>query len=280
MKDQLALFSDMIDWIIAHADQRPSLPEIAARAGYDTHHFQKQFKAYTGVTPKQMIDFINHSHARDLLLRQSATLDAAYQAGLSGQGRLHDLFVRIEGVSPGAVKTRGEGLQITYGWHHSCLGEVLIAITQRGICWTAFRVNVSRETALQRLHQHWPLAQFSQNQQATGPYARHMLSVWLGTASTTQPLPLDLYGTNMQIQTWQALLHIPNGWSVSYKAIAEAIDKPKASRAVGAAIGANPISLLIPCHRVIQASGIIHHYAWGSERKKAILGLEGVSNRE
>lgn len=269
---QEAMISAMIDWMVSHADQRPSLTTMARKAGYDPTYFQKTFKDYTGISPKQFIDFIAYRHARDFLIDQLPTLEAAHQAGLSGQGRLHDLFIRIEGVTPGSVSQRGNGLTIHYGWHPSPLGDMIIAQTDKGLCWAGFQLNHTRKASLSKLQKHWPNAQLREDTNITRPYAKAIITLWQGHKADA--LPLDLYGTNLQIQVWQALLRIPSGHSLSYQTIAQAIGKPRAARAIGNAVGANPISLLIPCHRVIRATGIVDNYAWGSARKKALLGLE------
>lgn len=213
---------------------------------------------------------MGYRRARDLLVKGMPTLDTAYEAGLSGQGRLHDLFMTVESMTPGAVKNRGAGLEIIYGFVPTFLGEIMIAKTDRGICWLGFQVDESREMSMQRMHAYWPLANFSQGD--VGEEGRAIDMVWKGAPS--KRLALDLYGTNMQLQVWQALLKIPFGHVVDYKSIAQTIGKPKAARAVGNAVGMNPVSLLIPCHRVIQASGIVNNYGWGSPRKKIILGVE------
>ena len=263
--------ADMIDWMVSHAKDRPSLQDMARHAGYEPTHFQKTFKSYVGVTPKQFIDFMAYNTAEEFLLNQSPTLDAAYQSGLSGQGRLHDLCVRIAGTTPGAISKRGEGLTIRYGWCPSPWGNLLIGQTELGICWLAFGMNGDTAQPEQRMRAYWPQAAFEPNSEAVTPSAKQIVSALNGAQET---LPLDLHGTNMQIQIWQALLKIPAGHCLSYTGIGQTIGKPKAARAVGNAVGANPIALLIPCHRVIRASGVIDNYAWGNERKRALLGLE------
>ena len=266
--------SDMIDWMVSNAKNRPSLSDMAERSGYDTTYFQKLFTQHTGVSPKKFIDFVQYKHAREYLLQQATTLDAAYQSGLSSPSRLHDLFIRIEGVTPGQVSSRGSDLTIQYGWHATPIGSIIIGMTDKGLCWLGFAIGSDRHTAYDRMQRHWPMARFEENQQSTKDVADIIIQIWSGNGDPEKPLPLDLYGTNLQLQIWHALLKIPAGYSVCYKDLAVAIDKPSASRAVGNAVGANPISLIIPCHRVIQSSGIVNNYAWGSERKKALLGLE------
>ncbi|MGZ9097247.1 MAG: methylated-DNA--[protein]-cysteine S-methyltransferase [Micavibrio sp.] len=263
--------SDAIDYIVAHWQDQPDLDALAARAGYDVTHFQKTFTRMVGISPKRLVQFMNARHARDLLLTGYSTLDAAYASGLSGNGRLHDLLVGVEAATPGEVKRKGAGLLIRHAYHPTPMGDVLIAETERGLCWLGFVVGQDRNIPMQRLIQYWPQAKFIEDTAGTKTTAEKIIKIWRGEKDQ---LNLHLYGTNFQIQVWQALLKIPCGGAVSYQSIAEYLDKPKASRAVGSAVGANPISLLIPCHRVIQSTGIVENYGWGTPRKKLILALE------
>lgn len=262
----------IIDWIIAHEADNPSLSTIAAQAGYEPTYFQKHFTDYVGVSPHQFLKFMKYTRARDLLANGHTTLDTAYQAGLSGQGRLHNLMMTIESVTPGQVQNRGKDLTIEYGFGDTFMGELMIAKTPRGLCWLGFKIDESPARSIERMRGYWPLASFKEVDVHDDVTA--IENIWLGRLNDKK-LALDVYGTNMQIQVWQALLKIPFGYVTDYKSIAQSIGKPKASRAVGNAVGANPLSLLIPCHRVIQASGIVNNYGWGSARKKAILGIEG-----
>ncbi|MBI2235027.1 MAG: methylated-DNA--[protein]-cysteine S-methyltransferase [Micavibrio aeruginosavorus] len=267
-----AVISEAIDYIAAHWQEQPDLEFLARRAGYDATHFQKSFTAMVGLSPKKLCQYMNARHARDLLLDGYSTLESAYAAGLSGNGRLFDLFVNVEAATPGEVQKKGRGLSVRYGFHPTPAGDILIAETERGICWLGFVVDEDRAVPMQRLREYWPQAQFIEDRGGTALSARRIVTVWRGGDSPK--LDLHLYGTNFQIQVWQALMKIPCGATVSYQTIAQALGKPKASRAVGSAVGANPISLLIPCHRVIQSSGIIENYGWGTPRKKLILGIE------
>ncbi|QQG37087.1 MAG: methylated-DNA--[protein]-cysteine S-methyltransferase [Micavibrio aeruginosavorus] len=266
------VISESIDYIVAHWQDQPDLDHLARRAGYEPTHFQKVFTRMVGVSPKKLNQYMNARHARDLLLEGYSTLEAAYSTGLSGNGRLFDLMVNVEAATPGEVQKRGRGLCICYGFHPSPMGDMLIAETGRGICWLGFVVDEDRNVPLQRLLKYWPLADFSENESDTRQTAERMLDIWRGKRSPK--LDIHLYGTNFQIQVWRALLKIPCGGAVSYQDVASYLGKPKASRAVGGAVGANPISLLIPCHRVIQSTGIIENYGWGTPRKKLILALE------
>lgn len=264
--------SEAIDYIVANWQDQPDLEGLARRAGYDVTHFQKTFTKMVGLSPKKLIQYMNARHARDFLLNGYSTLDAAYAAGLSGNGRLFDLFVNVEAATPGDVQKKGEGLTIRYGFHPTPIGDILIAETDRGICWLGFIVDGDRDVPMQRLKHYWPRAKFANDAQGTAASAEKIIAVWRGGSQSR--LNLHLYGTNFQLQVWQALLKIPCGGAVSYQDVANYLGKPKASRAVGGAVGANPVSLLIPCHRVIQASGIIDNYGWGTPRKRLILAME------
>lgn len=268
----MQIIADAVDHIVAHWQDPPDLGALAQRAGYDPTHFQKTFSKMVGISPKKLGQYMHARHAREFLLEGYSTLEAAHAAGLSGNGRLFDLMVNVEAATPGEVQKKGQGLFIQYGFHPTPLGDVLIAQTARGLCWLGFVVGGDRAVPLQRLRAYWPRAQFAEDSGATASAARRLMEMWRGEAGPK--MNIHLYGTNFQIQVWQALLKIPCGGAVSYLDVAHHIGKPKASRAVGGAVGANPISLLIPCHRVIQASGIIENYGWGTPRKKLILALE------
>lgn len=268
--------SDAIDYIVAHWQDQPDLDALAQRAGYDPTHFQKTFSKMVGISPKKLGQYMHARHAREFLLEGYSTLEAAYAVGLSGNGRLFDLMVNVEAATPGDVQKKGQGLFIQYGFHPTPIGDILIAQTARGLCWLGFVMEGDRDVPLQRLHAYWPRAQFVEDMAATAVPAQRLMAMWRG--ETGPKMNIHLYGTNFQIQVWQALLKIPCGGAVSYLDVANYIGKPKASRAVGGAVGANPISLLIPCHRVIQASGIIDNYGWGTPRKKLILAMEAGLN--
>lgn len=268
--------SEAIDYIVAHWQEQPDLEALAKRAGYDATHFQKTFTKMVGLSPKKLVQYMNARHARDFLLNGYSTLEAAYAAGLSGNGRLFDLFVNIDAATPGEVQRKGAGLDISYGYHPTPMGDILIAQTERGICWLGFVVDGDRDVPMQRLRKYWTKAVFIEDAEATRPAAEKILTIWRGEQESK--LNIHLYGTNFQIQVWQALLKIPCGGAVSYQHVAEYLGKPTASRAVGGAVGSNPVSLLIPCHRVIQSTGIIENYGWGTPRKKLMLALEAHAN--
>ncbi len=272
---QYDIIAGAIDYLAAQpSGAMPDLDALAERFGYEPTHFQKLFKERVGISPKRMVQYLQYKCARDFLLEGYPTLEAAYQTGLSGSGRLHDLFVTIESATPGMVQKRGEGMTISCGYHSSPLGDILIGQTDVGVCWLGFVVDEDRSIPLKEMQRHWPKAQYVEDRSVTQRSADQILSIWQGKGDQARILKLDLHGTNFQIQVWRALLKIPTGTTVSYQDVADALGAPTASRAVGTAVGYNPISLLIPCHRVIQKSGIVENYMWGSARKKIILGLE------
>lgn len=271
------IIAESIDYLVAHYNEQPALDFLAERAGYDSAHFQKLFREKAGISPKRLMQYMNMRQVQELLNRGRSTMDTALSAGLSGTGRLYDLCVSCAAVTPGDVQHGGRGLGVQYGWHPTQLGEILVAQTERGVCYLGFVVDGSHDAAETKMRGYLPHAVYSHNADATLNAAAQIMAIWRGADDGRKKLKLDLHGTNMQIQVWQALLKIPTGETATYKDIAGQIGKPKAARAVGNAVGANPVSLLIPCHRVIRATGIIDNYGWGSPRKKLILGLELAS---
>lgn len=274
MTHNLDVIAESIDYLVAHYQEQPDLDFLARRAGYESTYFQKLFKDSVGISPKRLQQYMNARHARELLGAGYSTLDAAYETGLSSTSRLHDLFVSVEGMTPGSVQKRGHGLQITYGIYPSVLGNVIIAKTDKGVCWLGFMMDCSEDHCVARIRQHWPDATVMRDDLAIQPETQKLMRIWAGQGSANDKLKLDLYGTNFQLQVWQALLRIPCGKTLTYQNIANDMGRPKSSRAVGNAVGANPVSLLIPCHRVIRATGIIDNYGWGSPRKKLLLAME------
>ncbi len=268
------VIAESIDYLVAHHSNQPDLEFLARRAGYEATYFQKLFTERVGLSPKRLVQYMNARHARELLSAGETTLATSHAAGLSGNGRLHDLFVSTEAVTPGDIQRRGKGLNITYGTYPTILGDIIVATTPRGVCWLGFMMNERLDHCVARIAKHWPDAALRQNNEAITPYAAALMAIWNGEKPPAEKLKLDLYGTNFQIQVWQALLRIPTGETLTYQDIAKELGRPKSSRAVGNAVGANPVSLLIPCHRVIRASGIIDNYGWGSPRKKLLLALE------
>jgi AraC family transcriptional regulator of adaptative response/methylated-DNA-[protein]-cysteine methyltransferase len=247
---------------------QPELSEVAKSAGLSEYHFQRIFTRWAGISPKRFLQFLTRENAKDLLKR-SSVLSATYSVGLSSPSRLHDLFVNTEAVTPGEYKTRGAGLVIRYGFHPSPFGEALIGLTDRGICHLSFVQN-SQEAALMNLKANWSNATILEDIQATAALIEPIFS--LGQNPT--PISLFVTGTNFQLKVWEALLNIPRGALTTYEQIATQIGQPGALRAVGTAVGHNPIAYLIPCHRVIRKMGAFGNYRWGTARKKALLGWE------
>ncbi|HET8726318.1 MAG TPA: methylated-DNA--[protein]-cysteine S-methyltransferase [Alphaproteobacteria bacterium] len=260
-----------IEFLVDRYPERPSLDEVAAVAGLHPHHFQRVFKRWAGISPKRFIQHLTIEHAKHLLDGRESVLSAALETGLSGPGRLHDLFIACEAMSPGEYKARGRDLVIRWGLHETPLGRVLVGITDRGICWFSFETHRDGHPAIDEFRREWAEACLVEDVAATAPVARRALA-----PQGDGPVPLLLRGTNFQIKVWQALLAIPSGTIATYEDIARAIGRPRAVRAVGQAVGRNPVSLIIPCHRVIRKSGAIHSYRWGADRKRAILAWEAA----
>ncbi len=251
--------------------EQPSLDEVAAHIGLSPYHFQRLFQRWAGVSPKRFLQYLTSQHARQLLRQSQSLLETSYAVGLSSGGRLHDLFVTIDAVTPGEFKSKGAGLNICWGIHPSPFGECLIGLTTRGICHLQF-IDRDHQQALLLLKKDWPNACFLQDDASTSATLAQVFSSL--KRSPTKPLPLLLRGTNFQLRVWQALLKIPGGSVSSYGQVAQLIDSPNSARAVGTAIGQNPIAWLIPCHRVLRGDGSLGGYRWGEERKLAILGQE------
>ncbi|WP_422372260.1 methylated-DNA--[protein]-cysteine S-methyltransferase [Hoeflea sp.] len=252
---------------------QPSLEAIAADLGVAPGRLQKTFSRWAGLTPKAFLQAVTLDHARRLLGDEGLPLlDASYELGLSGPGRLHDLFVTHEAMSPGDFKTGGAGLEIRYGYHPSPFGMALVMATERGLCGLAFADPGEEAAALQDMARRWPGARLVADQEATAGYVGRVFSPENWRAD--QPLRIVMIGTDFQVRVWEALLRIPLGQASTYSDVARAIGKPSASRAVGAAVGRNPISFVVPCHRALGKSGQLTGYHWGITRKRAMLGWE------
>lgn len=264
-----------IAYIETHAGEQPTLEEIAASVNLSEYHFQRLFSRWAGISPKRFLQFLTKENAKRLLHEQSV-LDAAYAAGLSSPGRLHDLFVQAEAVTPGEYKTKGAGLEISYGFHPTPFGECLLAVTPRGICFLAFVDDGDRDTALAELKRDWEQAALTFEPTRTEPCVAQIFSPGRQPDSGQAPLPLHLRGTNFQMKVWEALLRIPAGSATTYEDLAARIGQPSAARAVGGAIARNPVAYLIPCHRVLRKSGEFGGYRYRPERKKAILLRESA----
>ncbi|MBI1206638.1 MAG: methylated-DNA--[protein]-cysteine S-methyltransferase [Azospirillum sp.] len=266
-----ATIAAAIEYLAAHYQDQPSLDDVAAIAGLSPFHFQRVFKRWAGISPKRFAQYLTLGHAKRLLSEHHAVLDTALDVGLSGPSRLHDLFIACEAMTPGEYKACGEGLTIRWGFHDSPFGRALIASTERGVCWFSFVVAGDEVRAFQAFAEEWSLARLVEDPSATAAAAARAFEP---LDEPARPLHLLLRGTNFQIKVWEALLRIPLGQVVSYQDIAAAIGQPQAVRAVGHAIGRNPISLIIPCHRVILKSGVVHNYRWEPSRKRALLAWE------
>ena len=249
---------------------QPSLAELAAPVGLSEDSLQKLFTRWAGLTPKAFLQALTLDHARALLKDSASILDAALDSGLSGPGRLHDLFIAHEAMSPGAYKAKGGGLTISYGFHPSPFGIALAMITEHGLCGLSFADQGEEQKALDDMKRRWPNAKYVEDSARTAPYVGKAF----GSIRDGQPLRITMIGSDFEIRVWETLLKIPCGKAVSYGDIAASLGKPLAARAVGAAVGRNPISFVVPCHRVIGKSGALTGYHWGLTRKKAIMGWE------
>ncbi len=262
-----------IKYITENVRQQPSLEEVAAKVHVSPFHFQRMFTEWAGVSPKKFLQFHTAEYLKQRIKDTSSLIEAAELAGLSSQSRVYDLFTGIEAVTPQQFKTGGKGLEIVYGFHYTPFGECFIAATERGICAMAFTDEASKENELLQLKKKWNFAVMNENQSVTLNYINRIFNPHL---ATLDKLHLLVQGTNFQLKVWQALLNIPQGALTTYQSIANSIGTPKAVRAVGTAIGANPVAYLIPCHRVIRKEGLLGEYRWGSIRKKALVGWEAA----
>ena len=254
--------------------RQPELKQIAASVNLSEYHFQRLFTRWVGISPKRFLQFLTKERAKELLEKSHDVLGVAYETGLSGPGRLHDLFVTCEAVTPGEFKSQGEGLTIEYGFHPTPFGECLLAATERGICNLAFVQQGDRERVLDTLKSRWRKARLNKDMPRTRALVSQVFAWYVG--QTPAPLHLFLNGTNFQIKVWEALLQIPPGAVASYEDIAARIGMPSASRAVSNAVAQNPIPVIIPCHRVIRKAGEFGGYHYGAARKKALLGWEAA----
>ena len=266
------LIAKAIRYLELNRLNQPRLADIAKALNMSEYHFQRLFSRWVGISPKRFVQYLTKEHAKFLLKQSENLLNTAYTVGLSGPGRLHDMFVTCDAVTPGEYKARGDGMQISYGFHPSPFGDCLIGVTGRGICSLAFVQDNDYSAAFTNMKANWLAANFKEDQVVTAPVIPEMLALFQQPAST--PLRIYLQGTNFQIKVWEALLEIPTGSVVSYKQLAIQVGLPWGSRAVGNALAKNPLPVLVPCHRVIQASGEFGQYLYGTVRKKALLGWE------
>ncbi len=267
-----------LQFLEEHFQERPSLRQIAASVHLSEYHFQRLFSRWVGVSPKQFLQYLTKEYAKRLLDESRNLLEVTYESGLSSPGRLHDLFVTSEAVTPGEYKSKGEGIEIAYGFHSTPFGECMLAVTERGISGLSFVVEGDRQHSLREMTSRWQNANSDENPERT----QKMIDRVFNPAPVRDSVPLHLFlrGTNFQLKVWEALLKIPAGSAVAYEDIAAYLGKPGASRAVGSAVAFNPIAYIIPCHRVIRKMGSFGDYQGGSARKMAILGWEAAKMHE
>ncbi len=259
-----------IEFISTRWRDQPSVEDVAAEVGLSPSHFAHVFKRWAGLTPKAFLQAITIERARELLRDSASVLDAAYDVGLSGPGRLHDLFVTHEALTPGDY--RRADLVLAYGFHASPFGEAIVVTSPRGMAGLGFVDETGRAAALADMTRRWPRAEFVEDGQATAPYASRAFDPAQWRPDT--PLRVVMIGTDFEVRVWETLLSVPMGSATTYSDIARKLGRPSACRAVGAAVGKNPISFVVPCHRVIGRSGALTGYHWGLARKQAIIGWE------
>jgi len=263
-----------IQFLAENFHSQPSLKEIAGNIYVSEFHFQRLFTRWVGISPKRFLQFLTKEYAKTLLEKSINLLDVTYESGLTSPGRLHDLFVTCEAVTPGEYKTKGAGLEIGYGYHATPFGECMLAKTDRGICGLSFVQSGGRQSVFADLKNKWTNARLVEDPEVTQPFVKQIFNP--SEEKNSAPLHLILNGTNFQIKVWEALIRIPMGAVVSYESVAAHIGMPKASRAVGNAVGSNPVSFIIPCHRVIRKTAEFGNYGGGVARKMAMLGWEAV----
>jgi len=267
---------DIVRRAIAHIRgnwrSQPEIEQIAEAAGVTPAELHHLFRRWAGLTPKAFLQALTLDSARNLLRDSASVLDASYEVGLSGPGRLHDLFVTHEAMSPGEWKSGGEGLTIRYGFHPSLFGTALVMATDRGLCGLAFADLGKEKATLADMRRRWPRANYVEDSARTAPLTARIFDNKLWRPD--RPLRVVLIGTDFEVRVWETLLRIPMGRATTYSDVAGSIGSPKASRAVGAAVGKNPLSFVVPCHRVLGKSGDITGYHWGLTRKRAMLGWE------
>jgi AraC family transcriptional regulator, regulatory protein of adaptative response / methylated-DNA-[protein]-cysteine methyltransferase len=270
--DDYATVREIIAHLTDHWRDQPSLETLSQKMRMSPEHLQRLFTRWAGLSPKAFIQAITLDHAKAMLKDEASVLDTALDVGLSGPGRLHDLFVTHEGMSPGAYKSRGEGLTVFYGFHPSPFGLALVMVTAFGLCGLAFADQGEEPKALADMTSRWPRAIFAEDSARTATHAAQIFAQ--PNFKPDQPLRVTFIGTDFEIRVWETLLKIPVGKATTYSTIAGHIGSPKAARAVGAAVGKNPISFVVPCHRVLGKSGALTGYHWGLTRKRAMLGWE------
>ncbi|MFQ3358134.1 MAG: AraC family transcriptional regulator of adaptative response [Porticoccaceae bacterium] len=273
MKSDYHRIADAIDFIATNSRRQPTLNDVATHLELSAAHFQRLFSRWAGVTPKKYLQILTVEHAKQLLSESKPLLAVSDEVGLSSGSRLYDHFVQLEAATPGEYKTGGAGLSIDYGVHNSPFGNIFVAATARGICKLSFLDQADITADITDLQRRWPNALLRHNAPASLKIIDRIFS---GTGPVDRPLSLHVCGTNFQVNVWRALMQIPAGTLRSYSHIAKAVGKPMAARAVGSAIGSNPIAFFIPCHRVLQQSGNIGGYHWGLTRKHLIHAWESA----
>jgi AraC family transcriptional regulator of adaptative response/methylated-DNA-[protein]-cysteine methyltransferase len=273
-KKDYELVEKAIQFIDRNFREQPELEDIADQVHVSKYHFQRIFTRWAGISPKKFLQYITIARAKELLGQSKSVLDVTYDVGLSSPSRLYDLFVNFEALTPGEYKLKGRNLSLHYGYHLSPFGECLLGSTNRGICWLSFIQEEGRESALTEMKKFWKEATLVESNSDISPIVENIFNPFRETRQ--DPMRLLLKGTNFQIKVWEALLKIPFGFVVSYSDIAKKLGMPTASRAVGNAVGRNPVSFIIPCHRVIRDTGVINFYRWGSTRKRLMLGWEAA----
>jgi AraC family transcriptional regulator of adaptative response/methylated-DNA-[protein]-cysteine methyltransferase len=263
-----------IAFISRHWRRQPSLDEIAAEVGLSVSHFHHLFRRWAGITPKAFLQAVTLDRARQILRDSASVLDATYELGLSGPGRLHDLFVTHEAMTPGEFRSGGEGLTMAYGFHPSPFGTALVVAAPLGLAGLGFADPGEEASTLADMKRRWPKASFREDREGTAGLAARVFDPTRWSAE--QPLNVVLIGTDFEVRVWRTLLKIPMGRATTYSDVASHIGSPNASRAVGAAVGKNPVSFVVPCHRVLGRSGALTGYHWGLTRKQAILGWEAA----
>lgn len=264
--------AEAINYIKLNFKHQPDLDQVAEKINLSPFHFQRLFTDWAGISPKKFIQYLSLEYAKGILKEKNATLfDTAYETGLSGTGRLHDLFINLVGMTPAEYKNGGAALNINYSFAESPFGNIIVASTPKGICYMAFADD--RDEAFELLQQQFPNAKYNQ---VTDTLQQNALFIFQKDWSQLSTIKLHLKGTDFQLKVWEALLKIPMGGLSTYSAIAQKIESPLANRAVGSAVGDNPVAFLIPCHRVIKSTGEFGQYHWGSTRKSAIIGWEAA----
>lgn len=273
VSDDFQRIAEAIHYLVEHQEDQPELGDVAAVTGLSPHHFQRMFTRWAGLSPKKFLKHLTLAAAKARLDASASVMDAAFDAGLSGPGRLHDLFVSVDAVTPGEYKSHGAGMTFRYGYHPSLFGEVIVVMNERGLAGFGFTAEMGREPALREQQRGWAMADWRHDQKATEGIAEN---IFAGPHASETPLSVLMRGTPFQIKVWEALLKIPSGSVISYGDLANRLGHPAAARAVGTACGANRVGFLIPCHRVIRDTGAVTGYRWGADRKHAMLAWEAA----